>query len=188
MTPLPFKGVGNTWKKTQHDRSVDTLRARQPMQVDGSPVSQTIDGLYAEPTRRVAVNSGSPTQEFHFKSEEPDYIVCRTWDEPSGTEGDTDVYIAKPEGIRNSLASEVINGDTIEYNYDPDSTGNYSKRSAINDTTSDWEYQEVIRPYIVDQLVYATKVINGTGVLDGDGNEIVLLEINHREFARLPFQ
>jgi hypothetical protein len=61
----------------------------------------------------VTVATSGQLQMYRLKSVQGDYITCRTWD--GTTEGGSDVYLAKPHKLRNSITSQTIDGVTVDY-------------------------------------------------------------------------
>ena len=83
------------------------------------------------------------------KQELDNYVVCRTWN--GAQEGSVDVAVAKPVELRGWTATRTLNG-----------------------------IDETIKPaYGVNELVYAVRVYNGTGVSDDASNTIYWLDTNN---------
>ena len=122
----------------------------------------------------VRVGGGSPegSQRFLIDSDEGDYLVCYPFD--GETVGDDPVNVAKPYLLRKTpFDGNTRNG--VSYAYD---ISDPAKRVAtkVSDSTTQ---TEVITPsyQVAEDEVWATKVdTGGTGVVDGDGNDVVWLE------------
>jgi hypothetical protein len=87
--------------------------------------------------------------------------------------GTANFYIAKPDNMRPSVASEVIDGVTITYTWPP--TGKDNNRTA-RDPSNLSEAQVCYPRYAVDQIIYAQEVSNGTGV-SVSGSPVSWLEL-----------
>lgn len=79
-----------------------------------------------------------------------DVYRCHQWD--GTTEATADVYIAKNAKLRNSVASETIDGSVYTYSYD----ASFIFRTAFNGTNS--ELQEVIPRVLTNDVIIATEV------------------------------
>jgi hypothetical protein len=113
------------------------------------------------------------------KSVAAEYIVGRTWDGTS--EGATDVYVAKPFNARQP-ASEVIAGTTHTYTYSagPDALNDY-RESDDGSTTEN----QIVTPYwLVDGLIHVA-AISYSGVSDPDDQDIKLIEVSARCWAKV---
>jgi hypothetical protein len=114
--------------------------------------------------------SGGPISTWRFKEMSTDYIICRSWD--GTTEGSTDVKIAKAPELRFSITSEVIDGDTVNYDgYDLDA----QTRNASDGTTT--ETQVIVPRYLPDVTIIFACRANSLGK-DDDDNPIGLLDLN----------
>jgi hypothetical protein len=107
-------------------------------------------------------------KQFRVTDIKGDYLVCREWN--GTTEGGTDINIAKPYKLRNSITSEKIDGLTINYSYAPSfvsrtasATGYTSETHIVNPP---WLKKNVADGFGGD-IVYAVKSDNGTGVAVG---------------------
>lgn len=97
-----------------------------------------------------------------------DYLRCRTWNESADTEGDTDVYIAKPHELRFSVTEETIDGYTITYS--EHSTANQTRLAYYSATHE--EDQVIVPRYLTGgdfpTIIRAQQVSGGTGVTVND--------------------
>jgi hypothetical protein len=136
----------------------------------GYKIARTTAGTVLEIDFNGSGLSGVAKQ-YVIKSVQGDYLTCRAVSLDSAgvrTEGATDFFIAKNYQLRNSLASEVVDGTTITYTY-PTTTD----RHAVSG--SDTEDQKIVPRYVVDSIIYAVQT--RTGVYK-DSVEIELLDIN----------
>lgn len=112
-----------------------------------------------------------------------DYLWCRTWNANTETEGDEDVFIAKPPSLQRS----TLDGKTragISYVY----TGNVSRTATR--TNGATEKQVVVDVYWIGDVIIATSPIKrGTGVVV-EGVPLVWMDDNRagRAFARKHIQ
>lgn len=117
-------------------------------------------------TATVAFVSGGVSQ-YRVKSVQGDYCTCRTWD--GTTEGSTDVYVAKPYKLRNSITSATIDGVSVSYSY----TSTVARTATISSTDED---QVIVPRYLSNDLIYAV-TSNYTGV-SVSGTPLTLIDIN----------
>lgn len=137
----------------------------RPMIVPGAAVNRTTRGFSVVPTAKAA-SFGTNVKLYKYKSMSGDYLTCRTWD--GTTEGDTDIYIAKPYKLRRSIASETIDGTLVSYTYASD-----SERTATDGTNS--ETQKIVPRYLVDDLVWG---ITATTAVTKDNASLTILDMN----------
>lgn len=128
---------------------------------------------------RINKGRGVSHTPFHVKSVEPEYLVCRTWD--GENEGVTDIKIAKPPELRNSVDTETIDGDTINY-----SAYDNTAQTRLADDGTNQETQVIVPRYLVDTVIFAFKA--NSCALDEDGNTIGLQDANvaGRAWAAVP--
>lgn len=110
---------------------------------------------------------------YRLKSVQANYVTCRTWD---GTnEGSTDVYIAKPARLRESVTSEVIFGTTYNMTYanGPGGDTNNRYRTATNASDSTTESQLVLPVWLANEEIFAFSA--QTGVTTAGGAAVSLL-------------
>lgn len=121
-------------------------------------------------------SAGSTITQYRVKSVAGDYLVCRTYDSATNTEGGADVYIAKPFKLRHSIASAVLDGLTVNYTYAALANNLDGTRTAtpINGAA---ETEIVVPRWLVNDLIYAASVGSGTGVTVA-GNAVTLLDVN----------
>jgi len=112
-------------------------------------------------------------QVYRYKSQQGDYVVCRTWD--GSTEGDTDVAIAKPMKLRNSITSATIDGVGVTYSY---GASKVERTATIGAVTED---QVIVPRYLVNDLIFATSSTGGTGV---SGQSKIDLNVDGRAWAK----
>ena len=117
-------------------------------------------------TATVSFVSGGVAQ-YRIKSVQGDYCTCRTWD--GTTEGSTDVYVAKPYKLRNSITSATIDGVSVSYSY----TSTVARTATISSTDED---QVIVPRYLSNDLIYAV-TSNYTGV-SVSGTPLTLIDIN----------
>ena len=124
---------------------------------------------------RRAVTTGAIVKQFKIKSIDGDFLVCNSWD---GTnQGTDDINIAKPYLERRTPFDGETRG-SFDYTYSDDVT----RESDDSSTTED---QTITPDYIVGDVVYAVRgVEGGTDVEDDDGNAVVwLLLHSERSFS-----
>lgn len=110
-----------------------------------------------------AVSAGSITQQFRLKQSGDgfaDHLRCRTWD--GETEGDEDIFIAKPWMLRRiPFDHQTRAGITYDY------IGNAS-RWATRVSDNEREVQLIIPTYHIADVIFATaSIIGGTGIIVG---------------------
>jgi hypothetical protein len=122
----------------------------------------------------VDLSSSVSVSMYRLKAVGADTLTCRTWD--GATEGGTDVTVAKNHKLRNSIASAVIDGVTVNYTY-PTTTTRIASIGASS------ESQVVVPRYIVNDIVFVTSPSGGTGV-----SSVSKLDINAdgRAWAKVP--
>lgn len=109
-----------------------------------------------------------------------DYLWCRTWDADTETEGDEDVFVAKPWLLRRSPFEGAVR-EGIEYTY----TGNVS-RTARRIGTSKTEKQAIVDVYAIGDVITATSPIKGgMGVIVGEVPLVWLARTEGRAWARI---
>lgn len=133
---------------------------------------------------------GSEIQQFRFRSQQANWITCRTWD--GEAEGANDVLVAKPWELRPFVFSgrtySIDSLTRIRYDYQ----GNNDSRVLVNERLSSGTWSEqsrsterVYQPWDLQTvgaqdkgLIYAFKPVGGTSEEDGDGNAIVWQDAN----------
>lgn len=156
---------------------IDTCNAIRSLRVErGGGVDEFILSDYNAVLRLADGTDGSSpvpataVKCYILKSVQNDYLTCREF---TGTEGTVDIYIAKPHKLRNSIASEIIEGVTYSYTYaaGPDSLNKYRIASVSGVevercvVTPEWLANDTI--YGIDCTTY---VATATDVLMlGDG-------------------
>lgn len=98
-------------------------------------------------------SGGISAKRLRFKSSRANYIICRTWD--GTTEGTTDIKVAKPAKLRNSITSEVLDGTTITYTYTTTGSAAYVERTASGASS---ETQRIVPRYILNDEIWAIGV------------------------------
>jgi len=128
-------------------------------------------GGYQTVRQAVAVGggaSGSKAKQFKIKSvSSSDYLMCHSYD--GVTEGQEDVYVAKPWFLRGNLTWNGKSRLGVSYS----ATGP-QVRIATKGTVS--ETQIVIPHYAVDDIIYAANA--ETGVSTADGKAITWIDLN----------
>lgn len=109
-----------------------------------------------------------------------EYLVCRTWD--GTTDGTTDIYIAKPFKLRETLTGETIDNIAVAYSYSSSGFDTYLIRTAratiSGQVTS--EKQIVVPRYLVGDKIYAMPC-SAAVITASDGlsiGTITLIDIN----------
>jgi hypothetical protein len=106
---------------------------------------------------------GSPVLVLSLVTHNNDYLVCE--DSAFNT-----FSVAKPYELRRTpFDTETINGVTYTY-------ASASERSATDGV--DTETQYITPDYVAGHEIYAIKPKGGTGLVDGDTNDIIWLEVN----------
>ncbi len=131
---------------------------------------------------------GSTLKHYRVKSIEGDFMTCREWGgsmTSTAADGTTDIYIARDPELRRS----TFEGKSIAYNSDGDSftaTYVYSSNTKRVKTVSGTAETQVIIPYYKTDLtvILAAESANGTGVTDPDDQEIRLVEVTQRAWAK----
>src|SRR5437667_12137603 len=159
---VPNRPAGSSpkarWFQWAHDSILSAMRVRD---VRGAKVSRTNQGVFVEPLGGGEGSGGSAARQYVLISaSNPDYFVCRTWDDSGETprSGGTDIFIAKPFHLRQSPFDgvtydiEVETWDGAALNTETHSL-TYDYKSATfriaNDTTEDTtEFQTVIPRFV----------------------------------------
>ena len=97
------------------------------------------------------LSGGGGVNPYRLKAMFNDYLVCRSWDGLG--DGPTDIYIAKPYKLRNSITQETIAGTTYTYTYGagPDSL-NRIRTTRIGSTVI--ENCLVTPEWLLNDLIY----------------------------------
>ncbi len=161
------------------------------LSVEGQAKQETAEGIKFVKLGKDA-KSAAPTviTAYRVKSEQDDYVTCRTWD--GTTEGVVDVLVAKPFKCRGRATASVIYGNTWEYSYNL--TAATADDPIIRTATAtidgqDYSIDEVVSPPylwsatiydgagdVLDDLIWATQVY--TGAFDADGQPIEWQDLN----------
>lgn len=117
--------------------------------------------------------NGLDIKPYSVKQHTAEYLRCGTWD---GTDvGDDDINIAKPPGLRYSIAGKVILGIGHTYgNYDPD------QQTRTDTFGGQSETQQITEPYDVGVIIYAANVETFL-----DGITLMDLNLDARYWARI---
>jgi hypothetical protein len=170
------------------------LRAAKASAVVDSPeirVSESTHGTTL--SLRNKGGSGSAIRQFRIKTIQNDFYTCRAWN--GTTEGDDDVYIARPFEHRVS----TFNNRSIDYSSDGDvftATYTYASATKRTKTVSGTAETQVLVPYFKADfhLIYAVAVsdaltvgASNTALTDPNDNPITLLDLNvdGRAWAKL---
>lgn len=127
---------------------------------NGSPtVGKALQKITDNSTQLIKVMFGSggggtssDVEQFRFKSEHDDYLICHTWD--GVTEGATDVIIAKIYLLRYSVTSRALRAAVHTYTYD---RALRVRTDSITDAGLS-EKQWVIPGWATNDLIYAMKL------------------------------
>jgi hypothetical protein len=124
--------------------------------------------------------AGGP-ERFRLKSVQANYLTCHTWD--GAVEGATDIYVAKPYMLRESLPSprtEAGTAYTLTYTTGIDSLNKYRLKTTGGVT----ETQLVSPVWVLNDEIYAVQA--DTGVLDLSGNPITrIMDLESRQWATI---
>ncbi len=161
---------GSLFSKKKHNEIVQALNPLLNIEFAGGKVSYSDRNVFIRPNSESGSGgAGASVSTYRFKSMNSDTLVCHSWD--FATEGSDNILIAKPPKLRFSIASEVIDGDTVTYSaYD---TGAQTRHATDGGTSED---QVIVPRYLVDDVIYVISA--NTDLLDGDGNPITLLDLN----------
>lgn len=150
-------------------------------ETDGTPSDTAVTEIRVPNGSLTSVSAGvvslafSGVQMYRYKSQAGDYIICRTWN--GTTEGGSDVEIAKPMKLRNSIVSAVIDGVTVTYTYG----GTFMTRVAtIAATTED---QVIVPRYLVNDLIFAIDSAGGTAI-SGALKDKIDLNVDGRAWSK----
>jgi hypothetical protein len=149
-------------------------------ETDGTPSDTAVTEIRVPNGTLTAVSAGivsmafSGVQMYRYKSQSGDYVVCRTWD--GTTEGGSDVNIAKPMKLRNSITSAVIDAVTVTYSYPTTVT----RVATISATT---ENQVIVPRYIVNDLIFAVDSSGGTAI-SGTLQDKIDMNVDGRAWAK----
>jgi hypothetical protein len=148
--------IGEALRADRLNQPVDKLNRMAGVgpaqQVIGHPIPEAVDG---RPTRFVITNA----------SDFGDYLVCST---PSGV---SDVYVAKPWGLRRTPFDDMPPRNDMTYAY----TSNTRRIATLTvGEETETENQVINPPWLVDDEILANLVNGGTGVtaLLPDGEEV----------------
>ena len=109
-----------------------------------------------------AGGAGGQFQLFRLKSIEADYLTCHKWDGTEDGEEDEDIRVAKRHEIRNSIPSEILDGVSYTYTYNADTV-----HRTANDGSRDIS-QLVVKPFIIDDPIWAVQCDHTTVFVDGE--------------------
>ena len=117
------------------------------------------DGVEVTNTSGGTVQFVSGATRMRIKSIQNDYCTCRTYD--GTTEGDTDIFVAKSKDSRTSAATISHSGLTWDVTYT-----NQNQRTCTNGSGAQQQQMEqrLTPPYTVDDVLFAVRALNGTGV------------------------
>lgn len=139
--------------------------------------------------------TGTTLKHYRLRSIEADYLVCREWggDGTTANDGTRDIYIARDPELRRTQ----FDNKSIAYSSDGDSftaTFAYSSNTKRTKTVSGTpEIQVIIPYYVIDSattenkstIILAAESENKTGIENPSGNDIYLVEITQRAWAKL---
>ncbi len=168
------------WRKI--NELIDYIREISVVNGRNVRTSRTLNGtlLVGVPE---SLGAGSTVKQYRLKSIEVDFMTCREWD--GATEGTQDVHVARSPELRGS----PFDGNTIAYSSDGDSFSAsyvYSSNTKRVKTISGEAETQVIIPYYKDDfsVIIGAESENKTGVTDPDGNDIYIVEITQRAWAK----
>lgn len=148
---------------------------------------ETNDAVYSNGGLTIKLNRGStnsggatPTLGMYLlKSVQDDFLTAHTWD--GTTEGSDDIFIAKEENIRTSLASQGFFSVTHVYSYASGPDGNNLIRT--NDDGTNAQDEIITPPWRVDEVIFA--ITTPTDVFDDDANPITLLLVRNAQWGKI---
>lgn len=176
MDKFPRAPTGRTMEAEFHREVLQLLRERTPLKSDECPVDRRTDGFLIRPRKPVAAVVGSSFQRMIIKQIKSDWFNCYTYDsggEHAVTDPNTGlpVYIkvAKPWELRwNPWHGSTMDGVTFSY-----ATGslNWARRKAVKASVT--EFQIVVRPWFVGEVILAASNISGGTVAVDDSTPAV---------------
>lgn len=126
--------------------------------------------------------SGGSATRYRIKDDFGASLKCRTWD--GTTQGSTDIFIAKPTDIRNTIASDVKNGITYTLTYvlgSADSNGNHYLARTVAGSDGSAETDDIVPPYLFNSEIYAIAIASQT--LDGNACTMMDTNVDGRAWA-----
>lgn len=176
-------GSRNAIKPSVANELVDALNILGKIKVVWGKKTRAIyadNGVMIElnPAESSQIQSISSASCLRVKSITGERITCHTWD--GTTEGDTDIYVAKSFDTRQP-DSETIAGTAYTYTYT--SVDSYNDTRDSDDGT-DVETQVVVPYWTADCLIHVSR-ISFSGVNDPDDNDIKLIEVSARAWAKV---
>jgi hypothetical protein len=157
---IPPRTPGHLMSGDTQDLATQLINAICNMQVVGGKVTLTPENLVIEfeeerTPSESGGESGSPIQRFRITAVSNDFVSARTWD---GTNlGADTITIAKQANARRSETSLSFSGKTW--------TITYASHNSRTLTSGSATFNETLIPgYNVNDIIFATKVANGTGV------------------------
>ena len=148
---------------------------------DIDALSRRVYALEHPNERRIDVGTGGGRlQTYRVKSKAEDVLTCRTWD--GTTEGGTDVLVAVNRNSR-QLDSETINGITYTYTaYTDVGDGINETRNSDDGTT---EETQLVTPMWYVNCEIDVLATTYSGVMDDDLNDLKLIEVSARCWAKI---
>lgn len=146
------RGGGGSAELDTETNSVDNADQTVLNLVDG-------DGVEVTNTSGGTVQFVSGATRMRIKSIQNEYCTCRTYD--GTTEGDTDIFVAKSKDSRTSAATISHSGLTWDVTYT-----NQNQRTCTTGSGAQQQQMEqrLTPPYTVDDVLFAVRALNGTGV------------------------
>lgn len=143
----------------------------------------TSQGTVLRIKTRAGVSAGSTIKQYRLSSIEGDFLTCYEWD--GTTEGTEAVYIARDPELRRS----AFEGESVAYSSDGDAftaTYVYSSNTKRVKTVSGIAETQVIIPYYKTgfTVILAAETANKTGVTDPNDEDIYLVELTQRAWAK----
>lgn len=138
---------------------------------------RTKNGTSLEVKQESPAASPASITQYRVKTERKDYLVCRTYDATSG-EGATDVYIAKPQTLRNRLTQTSITQLGRVLTITP---ATVNTRTVLYATLNKTYTEHVWLPYVSDSsIIYAVETGEATGLtaVENDGSAITSVDLN----------
>lgn len=130
--------------------------------------AETIEWLDINADGRVWERTAAQVSQYRIKSVGADHLVCRTWD--GTTEGTLDLLVAKPYLLRRTPFDGQTR-DGITYTYSSDIA-----READDGSTT--ETQVVVPSWVADDIIYATREVQGGVEAEGGGEELFWVDDN----------
>lgn len=143
------------------------------------------EGLAIVIAGNASAGGGSTTgrlQTYKIKSKGSDAMIGRTWDAATSTEGSNNVWIAVNHQSR-QLSSETINATTYTYSAYTDIGDGFNYTRTSDDGST--EETQIVTPMWYEDCIITAAAVNSSGVLDDSDNDIKLIEVSSRCWAKI---